>query len=171
LASTPATASRETRVCTRCPAMSSDTAGTVTAWCRTRDVHCADCDGDAGADGPIDFGGTDAASLGSQEFVVVVFDFGVNNSAGGFRISSAGAAAGSSISANVSGGFNPGQHAVVGVSAAATDDISTLRCVLRPGAYVRSCWPHTHTRVFVCVCGVCVCCVWRVRGVCVHPLA
>jgi hypothetical protein len=91
----------------------------------------ADCSGDPGAEGAINFGGTDAPDLGSQEFVVVVFDFGLNNDAGGFRATAAGAAAGSSLSANVSGGFNPGVHAVAGVSAVTTDNIANFRFVLR----------------------------------------
>jgi hypothetical protein len=51
----------------------------------------------------------------------------LNNSAGGFRATTAGAAAGSTISANVSGGFNPGQHAAVGVSGVTTDSIANFR--------------------------------------------
>jgi hypothetical protein len=88
-----------------------------------------DCSGDPGAEGPINFGGTDAPDLSSQEFAVVVFDFGLNNSAGGFRATTAGANAGSTISANVSGGFNPGQHAAAGVSGVTTDNIANFRCV------------------------------------------
>jgi hypothetical protein len=93
-----------------------------------------DCSGDPGANGAKSFGGgADNPSLSGQEWLVVAFDFGLNNSAGGF-----GSAPGSSSSANVAGGFNPNQHVVAGVSSQATDSISTFRC----------CSPH-HVRFCV----------------------
>ena len=92
-----------------------------TGGCITGDV---DCDGDPGNNGPITFGGADRADLEGTEFVVVVFDFGFNNSAGGFT---SNPTSGGTINADVTRGFLPGFHAIAGVTASVTDTIANAR--------------------------------------------
>jgi hypothetical protein len=58
----------------------------------------------------------------NTEYAVFVFDFGVNNSAGGF-----GSTAGSSMSADVAAGFNPAQHVIVGTSSQLSDSLRNFR--------------------------------------------
>jgi hypothetical protein len=88
-------------------------AGVNTGPCITGDV---DCDGDPGGTDPtIAYEGADAPDLSTSEFAVIVFDFGFNNSAGGFRPN---ITSGSSVNGDVARGFNPGFHGVVGDSGA-----------------------------------------------------
>jgi hypothetical protein len=103
-------------------------AGINTGPCITGD---ADCDGDPGrTDTSIVYSGADAADLGATEFAVVVFDFGFNNSAGGFN----SAGPGSTVNANPANGFNPAFHAIIG-------DTGALQALLRSASRRCRCRP------------------------------